>query len=83
MFAKRFFFVCAGLLCLALAYHQGARAATAQTPAPIVGFTSDAGVLVMAQNGDMYFRGANLGCGEGQPVCFTSPPYRVGNFWKL
>jgi len=30
MVAKRFFYVCAGLLCLALAYHLGARSATAQ-----------------------------------------------------
>jgi hypothetical protein len=30
MFAKRFFYVCAGLLCLALAYHLGARGASAQ-----------------------------------------------------
>ena len=28
--AKRFFFVCAGILCLAFAYHLGARNATAQ-----------------------------------------------------
>jgi hypothetical protein len=31
--AKRFFFVCAGILCLALAYHLGANTATAQTEA--------------------------------------------------
>ena len=30
MHAKRFFYVCAGILCLALAYHFGARSATAQ-----------------------------------------------------
>ena len=29
--AKRFFYICAGLLCLALAYHLGARNATAQS----------------------------------------------------
>jgi hypothetical protein len=29
MVAKRFFYVCAGLLCLALAYHLGARSAAA------------------------------------------------------
>lgn len=28
--AKRFFFTCAGVLCLALAYHLGATSATAQ-----------------------------------------------------
>jgi hypothetical protein len=31
MVAKRFFYVCAGLLCLALAYHLGAMSATAQS----------------------------------------------------
>jgi len=28
--AKRFFFICAGILCLAFAYHLGARSASAQ-----------------------------------------------------
>jgi hypothetical protein len=32
--ARKFFYVCAGLLCLALAYHFGARSATAQGGAP-------------------------------------------------
>ena len=32
MVAKRFFYVCAGLLCLALAYHFGATSATAAKP---------------------------------------------------
>ena len=31
--AKRFFYVCAGILCLALAYHLGATSATAQSSA--------------------------------------------------
>ena len=31
--AKRFVYVCAGILCLAFAYHLGATRATAQTPA--------------------------------------------------
>jgi len=31
MVAKRFFYVCAGILCLALAYHLGAQSATAQS----------------------------------------------------
>ncbi|OGF08046.1 MAG: hypothetical protein A2W00_09095 [Candidatus Eisenbacteria bacterium RBG_16_71_46] len=31
--AKRFFYVCAGFLCLALAYHLGATSATAQAGA--------------------------------------------------
>jgi len=35
--AKRFFYVCAGLLCIALAYHAGARTATAQVGGGIDG----------------------------------------------
>jgi hypothetical protein len=36
MLTKRFFYVCAGLLCLALAYHLGASSATAARPAAVV-----------------------------------------------
>ena len=35
MLAKRFFYVCAGLLCLALAYHLGARTASARSPVSV------------------------------------------------
>ena len=35
MLAKRFFYVCAGLLCLALAYHLGASSAAAQYQGPV------------------------------------------------
>jgi hypothetical protein len=41
MFGKRFFFVCAGLLCLALVYHLGASNAVAKPP----GSLADVGVL--------------------------------------
>ena len=37
MLAKRFFYVCAGILCLALAYHLGAVSATAQSGASVEG----------------------------------------------
>lgn len=53
MVAKRFFFVCAGLLCLAVAYHLGARNAGAQAPSnPVV--ASDGGARVFTANGDVY-----------------------------
>ncbi|HEY2953837.1 MAG TPA: hypothetical protein VGK89_01165 [Candidatus Eisenbacteria bacterium] len=42
MFVKRFFYACAGLLCLALAYHLGAGSATAQAPVALVGVTRNA-----------------------------------------
>jgi len=53
--AKKFFFICAGLLMLALAYHFGATTATAQAPGnPIVGtFDFLPGAVVLA-NGDVY-----------------------------
>ncbi|HEY3216222.1 MAG TPA: hypothetical protein VGK93_06980 [Candidatus Eisenbacteria bacterium] len=55
MFAKRFFYVCAGLLCLALAYHLGARSATAQaTKTQIATATGGSSCLVILANGDVY-----------------------------
>lgn len=35
MLAKRFAYVCAGILCLALAYHLGASTAAAQRSGPV------------------------------------------------
>ena len=56
--ARKFFYVCAGLLCLALAYHWGASRATAQVPNnPVVGVTFDSYHtidLVLTANGDAY-----------------------------
>jgi len=52
MFAKRFFFVSAGLLCLALAYHFGAASATAQISGNTVAAAS--GGFVVAANGNVY-----------------------------
>lgn len=77
MFAKRFFYVCAGLLCLTLAYHFGAVSATAQQGSMVSGFTTltttvwPAGqnnFYVLTANGDIY--GSN---GNGATL--------VGNFW--
>ena len=55
MLAKRFFYVCAGLLCLALSYHFGALNATAQAPGNSV-VASFGGALsaVVTANGDVY-----------------------------
>jgi hypothetical protein len=54
--AKRFFYVCAGLLCLALVYHLGARTATAQAPGNAdVAMTQNGGDhTVVTENGDVY-----------------------------
>ena len=65
MVAKRFFYICAGLLCLALAYHFGAQSATAQAPAdPIVGVAAAGGnydvVTVVTTNGEVYRGSASV-----------------------
>jgi len=52
--ARAFFFVCAGLLCLALAYHFGARSATAQAPGNPVVATFGGNKAVVTANGDVY-----------------------------
>lgn len=55
MFAKRFFYVCAGLLCLALAYHLGATSATGAPPADdSVVATSANGTVVFTAKGNVY-----------------------------
>lgn len=53
MVAKRFFYVCAGILCLALAYHFGAQSATAQAGNAIM--VAEPGYVYMS-NGDVYAR---------------------------
>jgi hypothetical protein len=60
MLAKRFFFVSAGILCLALAYHLGAASARAQAPGnSAVGIAAFQGARVaIAANGDTYYLGA-------------------------
>jgi len=55
---RAFFFACAGVLCLALAYHLGARSAGAQAPAnPVVGIAgpmSGSALAAITANGDVY-----------------------------
>ena len=59
MVAKRFFHVCAGILCLALAYHLGAQNATAQAPGnPVVAAEPN---MVYTANGDAYYRSSSSG----------------------
>jgi hypothetical protein len=55
--AKRFFYACAGLLCLALAYHLGATHANAQgAQAGEIKFVEARGAhfVVVSQNDDIY-----------------------------
>jgi len=49
--AKRFFYVCAGILCLAFAYHLGATRASAQAPSTgKIRFVESAGSMVWVVN---------------------------------
>ena len=59
MVAKRFFYVCAGLLCLALVYHLGAMNASAQAGGPFVvgSFDPDSDPLVIDSAGQMWMMG--------------------------
>ena len=55
--AKRFFYICAGILCLALAYHLGATNATAQSGARgQIRFVESRGayVVVVSDADDIY-----------------------------
>jgi hypothetical protein len=56
--AKKFFFVCGGILMLVLAYHFGATSATAQAPSnPIVAGDY---VAVITANGDVYSNSSEI-----------------------
>jgi hypothetical protein len=61
MVAKRFFYICAGILCLAFAYHFGARSATAQGPLAFH-LAWEGNPVVVTSQGDVYFH--LLGCGN-------------------
>jgi hypothetical protein len=82
--AKRFFYVCAGLLCLALSYHLGARNATAQGGLLEVGAVDDVGdetYITGAAGRTVYWFDANNNRTEGQalpPVPGTSPVLATG-----
>jgi hypothetical protein len=53
--ARKFFYICAGMLMLALSYHFGASTATAQAPSnPVVAVQGDG--TVYTANGDAYGR---------------------------
>jgi hypothetical protein len=59
--ARSFFFVCLGILALALAYHFGATTATAQAPGnPVVG-TFGIQPAVVTANGDVYYASSIYG----------------------
>ena len=52
---KRFFYLCAALLCLSLAFHFGYTTARAQAPSnPVVGIENIGAPTVVTANGDVY-----------------------------
>jgi hypothetical protein len=73
--AKKFFFVCAGIFMLALAYHLGATSATAQAPSNsvVASFAVGSGgypLVVVTTNGDIY---------SNPTYCATQPWQHVSN----
>ena len=54
--AKKFFYACAGILCLAFAYHLGATSATAQSSSGQIKFVEGRGTNVVLVTGsdDIY-----------------------------
>jgi len=82
--ARSFFFVCAGIFLLALAFHLGAMTATAQSGSIVTGFAASPGndcgsvFWAMTQNGDIFGRTLTTGpCGSS-----AGPLYHIGNFWS-
>ena len=69
--ARKFFYVCAGLLCLAVAYHFGAQSATAQAPDnPVVAATE---TYAYTTKGDVYHSPDNGFTWERRGNVFSGP----------
>ncbi len=76
MFAKRLFYACAGLLCLAVAYQVGVQRASAQTGSTFVvgSFDPDTDPLVIDASGQMWMMGhANSPGVRVGPVSLPKP----------
>ena len=74
--AKRFFYVCAGLLLLAGAFALGSRNAGAQSSGSVLGYAVGSNALhyVYLSNGDVYVR-------QAPNLTFTGPAQLVGNYF--
>jgi hypothetical protein len=73
--AKAFFYVCAGLCLLAVAYHLGASSALAQAPGNSI--VSGSGGCVVTANGDVYVAPGVVG-----PSSNWAQWSRVGNVFS-
>jgi len=73
--ARKFFYVCAGMLMLALSYHFGFTNATAQTAGnPVVSMPTEH--VAVTANGDLYWSpsGSVLGPFQNVGNLFSGPP---------
>ncbi len=80
MFLKRLFYAAATILCLALAYHFGARSVQAQSGSFVTGMSIGTIVgqpmmFVMTANGDCYARAVS------ESSLSQYPARSLGNFW--
>ncbi len=79
---KKFFYLSAGLMCLAITllvgFHIGSRSVQAQAPGIVVGVaagnTTSMGLIL--ENGDVWVNQA-----PGAPARFMNPAVPLGNFW--
>ena len=73
--ARKFFYICAGMLMLALSYHLGAGTAGAQAAYPITAVLTSFPSYLVTSNGDMY--GLRFEPQSGAPMA----PTLLGNVW--
>lgn len=89
--AKKFFFVCAGLLCLGISYHLGARRAEGQSANTLVSMTDyprlQYSAVAVDQAGGIYFghlqQWSRVGTTPSRPVAIWSRDSDGGVFVAL
>ena len=82
--ARKFFYVCAGMLMLALSYHLGAGTAAAQATGRVVSMQAlfagvGGGILYCTDAGDLYFRYVSGAAGDGGPSDLLASSRYLGN----
>lgn len=83
MVAKKFFYVCAGILLLALSYHFGAKNATAQAGGNVIGVAAyfysagQVGEYVVATAGEDVYRKQGSGAWQYQGNALGAGPTSV------
>lgn len=77
--SRKFMHVSIAILCLALAYHLGARSVGAQSSGDVIGYAVNSNStihFVYLSNGDVYARQ-----GLGNSSAFTGPVEFIGNYF--